>query len=111
MAAQCRDMASSCQLLMRCVFSRTPECDESIRFVVHRHRHSDPGKSSRLAMWNFDGHDVRRLRRAIKDAKQGRYCRRLMTVLMVALGNLPGKVARLTGQARRTLLACRYPFL
>jgi len=54
-------------------------------------------------MWNFDGHDVRRLRRAIKDARQGRYCRRLMTVLLVALGNRPGKVARLTGQARRTV--------
>lgn len=61
-------------------------------------------------MWKFDGHDVRRLRRAIKDAKQGRYCRRLMTVLLVALGNRPGKVARLTGQARRTvsLLLGRY---
>jgi len=61
-------------------------------------------------MWNFDGHDVRRLRRAIKDAKQGRYCRRLMTVLLLALGNRPGKVAQLTGQARRTvsLLAGRY---
>ncbi|HVX86732.1 MAG TPA: winged helix-turn-helix domain-containing protein [Phycisphaerae bacterium] len=61
-------------------------------------------------MWKFDGHDVRRLRRAIKDAKQGRYCRRLMTVLLVAQGHRPGKVARLTGQARRTvsLLLGRY---
>jgi hypothetical protein len=61
-------------------------------------------------MWKFDGQDVRRLRRAIKDAKQGRYCRRLMTVLLVALGHGPGKVARLTGQARRTvsLLLGRY---
>jgi transposase len=54
-------------------------------------------------MWKFDGHDVRRLRRAIKDAKQARYCRRLITVLLVALGNRPGRVARLTGQSRRTL--------
>lgn len=61
-------------------------------------------------MWKFDGHDVRRLRRAVKDAKQGRYCKRLMTVLMVAQGNCTGKVAQLTGQARRTvsLLVGRY---
>jgi transposase len=61
-------------------------------------------------MWKFDGHDVRRLRRAIRDAKQGRVVRRLQTVLLVATGIRPGKAAALTGQSRRTVfnLLARY---
>jgi transposase len=61
-------------------------------------------------MWKFDGHDVRRLRRAIKDAKQGRLVKRLQTVLLVAQGVPAAKAAVLTGQARRTAfnLLARY---
>jgi transposase len=54
-------------------------------------------------MWKFDGHDVRRLRRAIKDAKQGRLVVRLEAVLLVALGTRPAKAATLTGLSRRTV--------
>jgi transposase len=56
-------------------------------------------------MWKFDGHDVRRLRRAIHGAKQGRLVKRLQTVLLVASGESQTKVAKLTGQARRTVYA------
>jgi transposase len=54
-------------------------------------------------MWKFDGHDVRRLRRAIRDAKQGRLVVRLEAVLLVASGIPPAKAATLTGQSRRTV--------
>jgi transposase len=54
-------------------------------------------------MWKFDGHDVRRLRRAIRDAKQGRLVRRLQAVLLVGSGIRAGKAAKLTGQSRRTV--------
>lgn len=56
-------------------------------------------------MWKFDGHDVRRLRRAIRCAKQGRLVKRLQTVLLVASGEPQVKAARLSGQARRTVFA------
>ena len=61
-------------------------------------------------MWKFDGHDVRRLRRAIRDAKQGRLVVRLQAVLLVASGFRPDKAAKLTGQSRRTVfnLLSRY---
>lgn len=54
-------------------------------------------------MWKFDGHDVRRLRRALKDAKQGRLVKRLQTVLLIALGEQVERAAQLTGQSRRTI--------
>jgi transposase len=61
-------------------------------------------------MWKFDGHDVRRLRRAITDAKQGRLVKRLQTVLLVAQGVPAVKAAELTGHSRRTVfnLLARY---
>jgi transposase len=54
-------------------------------------------------MWKFDGHDVRRLRRAIRDAKQGRLVVRLEAVLLVASGIPTVKAAMLTGQSRKTV--------
>lgn len=61
-------------------------------------------------MRKFDGHDVRRLRRAIKDAKQGRLVKRLQTVLLVAQGVSAVKAATLSGQSQRTVfnLLSRY---
>lgn len=61
-------------------------------------------------MWKFDGHDVRRLRRAMHDAKQGRLVKRLQTVLLVAQHLSAAQAARLTGQSRRTVfnLLARY---
>jgi transposase len=61
-------------------------------------------------MWKFDGHDVRRLRRAIKDAKQGRLVKRLQTVLLVAQGVPASRAGVLSGQSRRTVfnLLTRY---
>jgi transposase len=61
-------------------------------------------------MRKFDGHDVRRLRRAMRDAKQGRLVKRLQGVLLVALGFPADEAAELTGQSRRTVfnLVARY---
>jgi transposase len=51
-------------------------------------------------MWNFDGQDVRRLRRALSQAKQARLFRRIQAVLLVARGNSPREAAAITGQKR-----------
>jgi transposase len=61
-------------------------------------------------MWKFDGHDVRRLRRAMHDVKEGRLVKRLQTVLLVAQSVPAVEAAKLTGQSRRSVfnLLARY---
>lgn len=51
-------------------------------------------------MWKLDGHDVRRLRAALKLANQMRWLKRLQAVLLVALGQTPAEAARGTAQSR-----------
>jgi transposase len=51
-------------------------------------------------MWKFNGTDVRRLRRALGDATELRWFKRLQAVLLVAEGRSPRQAAALVGQPR-----------
>src|SRR5581483_2172259 len=53
-----------------------------------------------MAMWKFDGQDVRRLRRALKLAEQARLFKRIQAVLLVARGMKAAQAALVTGQRR-----------